>query len=252
MRAIISDIHSNVEALQAVLEDIAQRGADEILCLGDVVGYGPDPEECIDIAQKLCRFCLSGNHDHAVLTRAERFNPLAEEAVAFTRNTLKPGALSFGGRRRRWRFLEGLPTRIQEGDILYVHGSPRDDRNEYILESDIVFGNIAKIEQILDMIPRLLFVGHSHLPGVIGTDFKFWHPQDNGDRFRLMPESKFIINVGSVGQPRDGDNRACYVLLDGRQLTYRRVHYKFRKTMLKMQRVGPISKEAAERLEYGR
>jgi predicted phosphodiesterase len=78
MRAIISDVHSNIEALQAVLADIRERGAEEILCLGDIVGYGPDPEECIDLIERTCRFCLSGNHDYAVLTRAERFNPLAE------------------------------------------------------------------------------------------------------------------------------------------------------------------------------
>ena len=252
MRAIISDIHSNIEALQAVLEDIAQQGADEILCLGDVVGYGPNPEECIDIADKMCRFCLSGNHDHAIITRAERFNPLAEEAVGYTRHVLKPGMLSVGRKRARWAFLENLPTRIQEGDILYVHGSPRDDRNEYILESDIVFGNIQKIEEIFDMIPRLLFVGHSHVPGVMTADFKFWHPMENGGACTLTPEDKFIINVGSVGQPRDGDNRACYVLLDASRVAYRRIPYNFRKTMSKMERVGPISKEAADRLEYGR
>ena len=100
MRAIISDVHSNIEALQAVLADIAQQGAEEILCLGDVVGYGPDPEECIDLIEKMCRFCLSGNHDYAVLTRAERFNPLAEEAVDYTRSVLKPRRFRSAARRR--------------------------------------------------------------------------------------------------------------------------------------------------------
>ncbi len=252
MLAIISDVHSNIEALQAVLEDIAVQGAEEIVCLGDVVGYGPNPEQCIDLIQKMCRFCLSGNHDYAVLTRPEGFNPLAEEAVEFTRQALKPSSLSLGRKRERWRFLEDLPTRIQEEDTLYVHGSPRDERNEYILETDIIFGNFAKIRQIIELTPRLLFVGHTHMPGIINPEFRFKHPGKNGDEFVLTHDDKFLINVGSVGQPRDGDNRACYVLVDGSRILYRRVPYEFRKTMAKMWRVGPISNEAADRLEHGR
>jgi predicted phosphodiesterase len=252
MFAIISDLHSNIEALHKALEDIAAQGAREILCLGDVIGYGPDPEECIDLTEEKCRFCLSGNHDYAVLTHAERFNPLAEEAVDYTRNVLKPTALSGGHKKARWRFLDSQPTRIAEGDILYVHGSPRDDRNEYILESDITFGMTDKLRQIFEMTPRLLFVGHTHYPGIIDPQLTFRHPDESGAVFELPPEQKAIINVGSVGQPRDGDNRACYVLADGNRITYRRVQYPYHATMSKMERVGPISKDAADRLEYGR
>ncbi len=252
MYAIVSDVHSNMEALNAVLEDIAQQGVKEILCLGDVVGYGPEPEEAIDLVERSCRFCLSGNHDYAVLTHAERFNPLAEEAVDYTRRVLKPSALSVGRKKARWRFLELLPTRVGEGDILYVHGSPRDDRNEYILESDLVFGNLDKIREVFDLSPHLLFVGHTHVPGIIGPDMTFTHPEDSGATFDLAPGTKFLINVGSVGQPRDGDNRACYVIVDGDRIVYRRVAYDLARTMSKMERVGPISREAADRLEYGR
>jgi diadenosine tetraphosphatase ApaH/serine/threonine PP2A family protein phosphatase len=252
MRAIVSDIHSNIEALHAVLADIAEQHVEETLCLGDVVGYGPDPEECIDLIERTCRFCLSGNHDYAVLTRAERFNPLAEEAVDYTRNVLKPTALSIGRKKGRWRFLESLPTRLMEEDVFYVHGSPRDERNEYILESDIIFGMTDKLQEIFELTPRLLFVGHTHYPGIIDPAFTFRHPEDNAAVFDLPPGEKAIINVGSVGQPRDGDNRACYALVDGNRIAYRRVPYSFRTTMSKMQRVGPISEEAASRLGYGR
>ncbi len=252
MRAIISDVHSNIEALLAVLADIEKQGAEEILCLGDVIGYGPDPEACIDLIAKRCRFCLSGNHDYAVLTHADRFNPLAEEAVDYTRNVLKPASLSGGHKKARWRFLELLPTRLTEGDLFFVHGSPRDDRNEYILESDILFGMADKIRQIFEMTPRLLFVGHTHFPGIIDPEITFRHPEENASVFDLPPDQKAIVNVGSVGQPRDGDNRACYALVDENRITYRRVEYPFRVTMSKMDRVGPISKEAAGRLEYGR
>jgi len=252
MRAIISDVHSNIEALRAVLADIREQGAEEILCLGDIIGYGPNPEECIDLIETMCHFCLSGDHDFAVLTHAERFNPLAEEAVDYTRAVLKPTGLSIGRKKARWRFLELLPTRIVEGDLLYVHGSPRDDRNEYILESDILFGMADKIREIFEATPRLLFVGHTHCPGIIDPQFTFRHPADDAAVFELPPEQKAIINVGSVGQPRDGDNRACYVLVDGDRIAYRRVEYPYRVTMSKMDRVGPISKDAASRLEYGR
>jgi predicted phosphodiesterase len=252
MQAIISDLHSNLPAIEAILEDIVQQGAEEIVCLGDVVGYGPSPVEAIDRSMRMCRFVLSGNHDYAVITKAVRFNPLAEEAVEFTRQELKPTALSLGRKKTRWQFLEQLPTRIEEGAVLYVHGSPRDDRNEYILESDMVFGNQDKISDIFTLVTRLLFVGHTHVPGIINTAFEFLHPDGDNVRFDLDPQEKYIINVGSVGQPRDGDNRACYVLFDDGAVTYRRVSYDFRKTMTEMTRVGPISHDAADRLEYGR
>jgi len=251
MRAIISDVHSNIEALEAVFKDIEEQGADDVACLGDIVGYGPDPEPCIDLIEEKCRFCISGNHDYAVLTRPERFNPLAVEAVNFTRRVLQPGIFSVGRKRARWNFLEEAPTRVAENGSLYVHGSPRDDRNEYILESDIAYGNIEKIEDIFNYVERLLFVGHTHWPGVIAQDITFWHPEDNGVEFELQEGRKYLINVGSVGQPRDGDNRACYLLQDDDKIIYRRVPYDFKKTVKKMARVGPISKDAGSRLELG-
>jgi diadenosine tetraphosphatase ApaH/serine/threonine PP2A family protein phosphatase len=252
MWAIVSDMHSNVEALEAVFEDISKADVSETLCLGDVVGYGPDPEETIDIVERNCRFTLSGNHDYAVVNRAERFNPLAEEAVEYTRRVLRPSLVSAGRKRARWKFLDGLPTRRLENGILYVHGSPRDERNEYILESDIVFGNFEKLREIFAMFPRLLFIGHTHVPGVISDDFRFWHPSDSGATYAFEPGRKYIVNVGSVGQPRDGDPRACYALAEPDRVIYRRVAYDLHRTMSRMDRIGPISREAAERLLYGR
>jgi predicted phosphodiesterase len=252
MHAIISDLHSNIKAIQAVMADIADQGVTKVLCLGDVVGYGADPEAAIDIVEEKCRFCLSGNHDYAVLTEAEKFNPPAAEAIDFTRRVLKPNSLSLGRKKARWRFLETLPTRIQEEDILYVHGSPRDDRNEYILETDIVFGNLAKIREILEMTPRLLFVGHTHVPCVIDRNCSFWRPDGDQAQYLFAPDEKYIINVGSVGQPRDGNNKASYVIVEGNAIRWRRVPYDIRLTREKMVRVGPLSRESSERLEYGR
>lgn len=252
MHAIISDLHCNLEALNAVMADIKAHDVKEILCLGDVVGYGADPEETIDIVERNCRFCLSGNHDYAVLTSADRFNPPAAEAVDFARRVLKPNPLSLSRKKARWHFLESLPTRIEEGDVLYVHGSPRDDRNEYILETDIVFGNFDKIREIFEMTPRLLFVGHTHVPGVIDQECNFWYPGNDDCEFEFLPGRKYLVNVGSVGQPRDGDSRASYVLIEGNKATWRRIEYDFHATMKKMVRVGPLSSESSDRLEYGR
>jgi diadenosine tetraphosphatase ApaH/serine/threonine PP2A family protein phosphatase len=133
-----------------------------------------------------------------------------------------------------------------------VHGSPRDCRNEYILETDITFGNVDKIEEIFELVPRLCFVGHTHVPGVITEDFQFLTPPDFNMQMDLDPKAKYILNISAVGQPRDGDNRACYALVEGNRVTYRRVPYDYKKTMSKMHLVGSISKEAAERLEQGR
>lgn len=267
MHAIISDLHSNLEALVAVLEDIREQGADEILCLGDVVGYGPDPEECIDLVEKECRFCLSGNHDYAVLNSAERFNPLAEEAVDFTRRRLKPGLLKGDGFKRllrlesrsqaRWRFLQELLLDKRELDFYYVHGSPRDKRNEYILETDIVFGNVEKIEEIFSILEGMgalaCFVGHTHVPGVITSDFRFLRPADMPDAAMPLDRSKrHIVNVGSTGQPRDGDNRACYLLADEETIRYRRVEYDFEETIRKSKSIGPLSQQHGDRLREGR
>ena len=254
MYAIISDVHANIEAFTSVMEDIEAQKIGDIVCLGDVVGYGPDPRACLELVMKHCRFCLSGNHDHAVLSRAVGFNPLAEEAVNAHRRLLRPGPFSLPGKKARWAFLEQADALIkkQEQDSLFVHGSPRDERNEYILESDITFGNVEKIQECFEMIPRLCFIGHTHCPGIIDQALRFLTPEELDYDVELSAAEKFIINVGSVGQPRDGDNRSCYVIVDGSHIRYRRVEYDFKNTMSKLGRIGDISREAADRLEHGR
>ncbi len=141
--AIISDIHSNLEALQAVLADIKARGISEIVCLGDVIGYGPNPRECLDLVMETCRLCLMGNHDHAVLFEPTNFNPAAERAAYWTRRVLE-SERDRKKRDRRWEFLGKLPVRVKELDLLYVHASPRRPINEYLFPED-VFTNPQKI-----------------------------------------------------------------------------------------------------------
>jgi diadenosine tetraphosphatase ApaH/serine/threonine PP2A family protein phosphatase len=211
--AVISDIHSNLEALQAVLDDIDARGVKELVCLGDVVGYGPNPKECLDLVRSRCRVCLMGNHDHAVLFEPCNFNLAAERACYWTRQVLEdePDAVL---RRERWQYLGGLPVRYHDGDVLYVHASPRRPINEYIFPED-VFTNPQKVVANFDRLERrLCFVGHTHQPGVFLADPYFDPPNELPDSpYYEVEDERAIINVGSVGQPRDRDPRASYALV---------------------------------------
>ncbi len=214
--AIISDIHSNLEALQAVLDDIDTRGITEIVCLGDLTGYGANPCECLDLIRTRCRLTLMGNHDHAVLYEPTNFNLPAEKACYWTRQMLEAEpdpAL----RAARWKFLGELRVRVKEGDILFVHASPRRPLNEYIFPED-VFTNPQKVIANFERLDaRLCFVGHTHQPGVFLDDPYFDPPNELLDApFYEVEDERAIINVGSVGQPRDRDQRASYVVVHRR------------------------------------
>ncbi len=211
--AIISDIHSNLEALQAVLRDIESRGITEIVCLGDVIGYGPNPRECLDLIRKHCRLCLMGNHDHAVLYEPTNFNLAAERASYWTRRLLEEEP-EREVRNSRWEFLGSLPIRVKERDLLYVHASPRRPINEYIFPED-VFTNPQKVVANFERLDsKICFVGHTHQPGVFLDDPYFDPPHELPDSpYYEIDEERAIVNVGSVGQPRDRDPRASYVVI---------------------------------------
>lgn len=211
--AIISDIHSNLEALQAVLADIEQRGVSDIVCLGDVVGYGPNPKECLDLVREKCRITLMGNHDHALLFEPTNFNLPAERACFWTRQVLE-GESDRALRNARWKFLGELPVRVKELDVLFFHASPRRPMNEYIFPED-VFTNPQKVIANFDRLDaRLCFVGHTHQPGVFVDDPYFDPPNELPDSpYYEVEDERAIINVGSVGQPRDRDHRASYVVV---------------------------------------
>lgn len=215
--AIISDIHSNLEALERVLADIQRRGVTEIVCLGDVIGYGPNPKECLDLVRAKCQMCLMGNHDHAVLYEPANFNLPAERACYWTRQLLEDEE-DVELRNARWAFLGALPVRHTYPDILFVHASPRRPINEYIFPED-VFTNPQKVMANFDrMDRRLCFVGHTHQPGVFLDDPYFDPPNELPDSpFFEIEDERAIINVGSVGQPRDRDPRASYVLVYRRE-----------------------------------
>ena len=213
MFAVISDIHSNLEALTAVLADIEQRGATQIVCLGDVIGYGPNPRECLDLIREKCRVCIAGNHDHAVLYEPTNFNTAAERAAYWTRQVLESEP-DVKKRNARWEFLGGLPVRAAEYDLLYVHASPRRPVNEYLFPED-VFTNPQKVIANFERLDaRLCFIGHTHQPGVFLDDPYFDPPHELPDSpYFVLDDERAIVNVGSVGQPRDRDPRASYVLV---------------------------------------
>lgn len=248
-RAIISDIHGNLEALEAVLAHVRQQGADEIYCLGDIIGYGPNPCECLDRVISSCAVCLLGNHDQGALFDPEGFNSGAERAIFWTREQLeKPGADGIQV-DRRWDFLGGLPRVHRNDPWLYVHGSARNPVNEYVFPEDIY--NQKKMEKLFSLVPGGCFQGHTHVPGIFTESRTFMTPDEAGYTYEVG-QQKFMVNVGSVGQPRDGDNRSCYVIQEDNRLTFHRVDYDFGVTAEKIYNVPDLDDFLGDRIKQGR
>jgi predicted phosphodiesterase len=249
-QAIISDIHANSDALKAVLDDIAHRGIEDVICLGDIVGYGPEPAECLTMVRQSCRAVLMGNHDYALLTVPYGFNKVAAEAIACHRSMLKGMCLDHARCEAHLEFMKNLPMKLEENGALYVHASPRDPLVDYVLASDVAYGPSKKITEIFELIGGVCFVGHSHQPGVVTPDFKWLKPAEAEGLD--VSSGKFVVNEGSVGQPRDHDPRACYVEYVDGSIHYHRVEYPFRKTMKKIAEIGCIDSYCAERLALGK
>jgi len=238
--AILSDIHGNLEALRAVLADAGDR-ADAFLCLGDVVGYGADPGPCVDLVAERCAAVVAGNHERAVagLMALDRFNPAARAAAEWTRERLHPDAAAW---------LAALPLVREVADATLVHASPsQPDEWDYLIfpeDGFAVFGAFAT---------RACFVGHSHVP-------RAWAQGSWGHDHEPMPSAvtfeagcRYVVNVGSVGQPRDHDPRAAYAVwdLEARRLEIRRVPYDVAAARAKIVEAG-LPRFLAERLAAGR
>ncbi len=245
--AIVSDIHGNLEALQSVLQDIKSQGCDRVVCLGDVVGYGPNPCECLDIVTTLDA-CVLGNHDYGALIDPEGFSSAAEQAIFWTRKQLE-SANDPNAALRRLEYLAKLPRMITEGNILFVHGSVRNPLNEYVFPEDVF--NRRKMEKLFSMVQGYTFQGHTHAPGVFSTNMQFARPDEINYKMEL-PDDKAMINVGSVGQPRDGDWRSCYLILEGNRIEYRRVEYDIDTTVNKIFAIAELDNFLGERLREGR
>ncbi len=216
MFAVISDIHGNLEALETALAEIDRRSAKKIYCLGDVIGYGASPGACLDLVIERCELALCGNHDQAVFYEPSNFNIGAERAAYWTRQALEDEP-DKAKRDRRWEILGHMPVRHEMNGLLMVHASPRRPVNEYLFPED-VYTNPSKI---LDNFKRLedrhkaCLVGHTHVPGVFLDDPCFDPPDELPDMglYTITSDEKAIINIGSIGQPRDRDPRLCFVLV---------------------------------------
>ena len=247
-RAILSDIHGNLEALEAVLGDIQTQGVSVIHCLGDIIGYGPNPLECIDRAMEF-DLCILGNHDQAAIFDPEGFSSGAQKAIFWTRQQLETGSSDSVATLKRWNFLADTPWTHRDGDVLYVHGSARNPLNEYVFPEDI--HNSTKLKKIFDLVTQYCFQGHTHIPGVFTEEMQF-HPPASLDYRYELGKDKTLINVGSVGQPRDGNPSASYVILEDRQIEFRRVDYDFETTIQKIQDITELDNFLGSRLREGR
>ena len=245
-KPLISDIHGNLEAFQAVLSDIESQEIETIFCLGDIIGYGPNPRECIDLCMSM-ELCILGNHDLAALFDPEGFSRNAEDAIFWTRSQLEDP--TDGKAKERWQFLAERPRTFRDEEFMFVHGSARAPLSEYVFPEDI--HNQRKIEKIFDLIQKYCFQGHTHVPGVFVEGAGFHSPETIDSRFELASD-KVMVNVGSVGQPRDGNPLACYVVLDGKQIEFRRVDYDREVTRQKIHDIPPLDNSLGDRLLDGR
>jgi predicted phosphodiesterase len=242
--ALLADIHSNLAAFEAVLADIKSKGAiAAIWCLGDIVGYGPDPVECIQLLRQQPHVCIAGNHDWAAIGRLDTsdFNPTAADAVQWTGQQLG---------REEIDYLQSLPLSLQQDNFTLVHGSPREPIWEYLVSVEAARDNLAYFQT------SHCLVGHSHLPFVFECaqgDCRLGRlPKDSPLDLSKMGECRLIINPGGVGQPRDGDPRASYATYDSQAETihHYRVEYDIQATQRKMLRYR-LPESLALRLSYG-
>ena len=241
LRAVLSDIHGNLEALEAVLADVGRVGAAEILCLGDFVGYGASPNECLDRLRPVLAAAVTGNHDVAVCghSRLGGFSSHAAQAARWTGTVLTPENLAY---------LESLPFEVRHAGALLVHASPAEPREwHYVLSVEEAREEFDCFEE------RLCLIGHSHYPGAFRLDERRGEiGYSREPEVRLEAGCRFLVNVPSVGQPRDGDPRAGYLLWDDAQGQTRhvRVDYDFDSARQRILDAG-LPRFLGDRLQWG-
>lgn len=269
LTAVISDLHGNKPALEVCLADAAERGVERFVCLGDMVGYGAEPRACLDVVMERCvespsvtrpdgeallpGLCLKGNHEEALLFSAEDFNAKARAAIEWTREEIgrDPGKAD-----DYWDFIGDLPASTTDERAMFAHGSPRDPVREYVVPRDI--RDQEKMGALFSAMDRgVCFIGHSHVPAVFFEDGSYFVPRggeatygpyDLGD----LSSVRAIVNVGSVGQPRDGDPRLSYVLFDGQNVTFVRAEYDHASAADAIRAVDALPDFLADRLAAGR
>jgi predicted phosphodiesterase len=240
-RAVLSDIHGNLEALEAVLADSERAGAVETLCLGDFVGYGASPNECIERLRPILAASVAGNHDRAAVGRLQLggFSSHAGQAARWTEGVLTP-------ENRSW--LEALPLEVRRAGALLVHASPVEPEAwHYVL-------SVAEARLEFDAFPEpLCLIGHSHYPGAFRLDPRGGESVYSREpEVRLDPGCRYIVNVPGVGQPRDGDPRTGYLLWDDEQAWVRqvRLEYDFAAARQRILDAG-LPRFLGDRLQWG-
>ncbi|MBU0983139.1 MAG: metallophosphatase family protein [candidate division Zixibacteria bacterium] len=239
--ALISDIHANLAALEAVLKDIDGQTVDAIHCLGDVIGYGCDPGKCLELVTQHCNIKLVGNHEHATLglLSAEHLNRHAQQAISWTTKQLTDYDFSL---------IADFVMDAHLDQSYLVHSSPFEPETwHYILsveDAETAFAHCTK---------QFVFFGHTHLPAIYSVSEDSPVRAKYGHDIDPDPDARYLVNVGSVGQPRDNDPRACYVIFDTEEIaiTYRRVAYDVKSTQEKMARAS-MPAALIDRLEVGR
>ncbi|MCX6840754.1 MAG: metallophosphoesterase family protein [candidate division WOR-3 bacterium] len=238
---IFSDVHGNIEALEAVVRMLRDSGATQFVCCGDIVGYGPDPNSCVETIRRMHCTGVAGNHDYGVVgkTPLDSFNSSATQALLWTRNLLTES---------NRLYLENLYLAADDGPLLVVHSSPSvPDAWEYVV-------TLREAEDEMEYYPDgICVVGHSHQPLAVERTAGGQARLVRQDSFKLRPDAKYFINAGSVGQPRDGDPRACGLLYDtgAQTITRYRVPYDIAAVQAKI-RAACLPESLASRLELGR
>lgn len=239
--AIFSDIHGNYHALEAVMDAIAKEGADMIVCCGDVVGYGARPNECVDAIRSNSIPVIAGNHDHAclLLTDISNFNDIAKAAVVWTKQVLTEDNVAF---------LRNMPLTIKDeaNNVFFVHASPKDPGEwNYILTMGEARTNFNYYTE------QICFIGHSHQPFIIENEAGNLACPSKPE-IDLRPNRRYLVNVGSVGQPRDHNPDACYVIcdLEAKKLEIKRLKYDIQGAQKAIIDAG-LPRELAERLAHG-
>jgi diadenosine tetraphosphatase ApaH/serine/threonine PP2A family protein phosphatase len=245
--AIIGCIHGNYDALHAVVEDIRARGIDRVVCLGDVVGFGPDPVECVELVRSTCFMLIRGDHDQGVLSeRPEGFIDKTTRGLVWTRKRLEAA----GG--DHLQYLESAQSGFTSAGIAFHHGSPRS-MYEYLFPSD-VRRDPRKLRAAFAMTEKVSFTAHTHVPGVISEDPLAWRSAQEFDgHFHYSKGQKALVSVGSVGQPRDGDPRACYLEIEKNHMFWRRVDYDVQGVVSRLRENADVfTSDLAIRLQQGR
>jgi predicted phosphodiesterase len=247
--AVVSDIHSNLDALLAVLDDFDEAQVEKVYCLGDLVGYGAHPLEVIDIAMQDFEWVLRGNHDDAVTYKIPKyFNQTAAQAVYWTRDRLKPKKYSRPHAVERWEFMrKKLRDKEVVGDMAFGHGT-LDSYFKYVDSAK----HAAQVFESMSNKTKILFIGHTHIPGVwekTPTGMNYYKFSD--ENLPQLRNNPLIINVGSIGQPRDGDTRACYLVVEGDSIFYRRVSYDLDMAVKAVHRRVGLPNECGNRLRFG-